>query len=66
MISDIEVIKFIEDCLGIKLLAYQKELLKLIVNKPDNQLYLAMPPRVGYTNLRRLFDEWKKSNVLKN
>ena len=66
MISDIDVVKFVEKHLEIKLLAYQKEFLKFIVNNPDVKMYLAMPPRVGYTNLRRLFDEWKTLNGLKN
>lgn len=42
-------VEFVEECLGHRLLEYQRELLcKLDENPPNTRLCLCMPPRVGY------------------
>ena len=53
-IQDIDPIEFLEDCLGIKLLAYQKEILRKMWS--TGKMYIHMGQDLDKTDIRPMYE----------
>lgn len=53
--NDYDIVQYVEDTLGIKLLEYQKEMLRQI--QSGKQIYLVPSRRMGFTFMNKVLEE---------
>lgn len=55
MMSDYDIVKYVEENFGVELLEYQKEILRQV--QSGKQIYVLPARHMGFTFINKLFEE---------